>query len=220
MKISVLSLLATLTAASLVGSGCGSGGGSSGFNVGGPSMCGVVAPCGGDLVGTWTVTVGCVTAAGIQAAMGNTAGCPGASLNVTNVSESGMLTFNADMTYSIAALTEQATYQLTLPVSCTAGGSCDTVTTALLNTGMFESVTCTGASTCGCTAVQAPIVATETGTYTTSATAVTTVPTTGASSVIPYCVQGTNIHLMATRSTPMGAMGQMVVEEDSVGQKQ
>jgi hypothetical protein len=63
-------------------------------------------------------------------------------------------------------------------------------------------------------------VATETGTYTTSATAVTTVPTTGASSVIPYCVQGTNIHLMATTSTPMGAMGQMVVEEDSVGQKQ
>jgi hypothetical protein len=40
----------------VAGCGGGSGNGSQGFGVGGPTMCGQVSPCAGDLTGIWNLT--------------------------------------------------------------------------------------------------------------------------------------------------------------------
>jgi hypothetical protein len=221
VKSSVVAWVAVSVWVSLLGSGCGGGGnGPVGFNVGGASMCGVVAPCGGNVVGTWTASVGCVTSAGLrQAESGIT--CSGFSLSVTNVSVSGTFTFNADMTYSFTGLSEQAMYQISAPVGCVAGHSCASAATGIESTGEFDSASCTGVSTCTCSAVQTPIVDTESGTYTLSGTTFTTFPRNGLpTSTLPYCVEGTNLHILATVTPSLGAMGQMVVEEDTVAQKQ
>jgi hypothetical protein len=207
--------------ASLLSVGCGGGGGGPvGFNVGGPSMCGVVAACAGDVVGTWNVSAGCITSAGLREAESGIM-CSGFSISVTNVNVSGRLTFNADMTYSFMGLSEQAMYEVTVPVGCVAGRSCAAAATGLDSSGDFESATCTGTTTCSCSAVQTPVVDTESGTYTLSGTTLTTFPTNGLpTTTLPYCVEGTNLHLLATTSSGLGAMGQMIVSEDTVAQKQ
>jgi hypothetical protein len=207
--------------ASLLGAGCGGGGGGpAGFNLGGPSMCGVIAPCGGDVVGTWNASVGCVTSAGLREAESGIT-CPGFSISVTNVNVSGTFTFKTDMTYSFTGLSEQAMYQATVPVGCVAGHSCAAAATGIDSTGDFESASCTGTTTCSCTALQTPNVDTESGTYTLSGTTFTTFPSNGLpTSTLSYCVEGANLHVLATTMPSLGAVGQMIVAEDTVAQKQ
>ena len=67
MKLCRGTLIARLACLSLpvLGLACGGSGGG-GFNVGGPTSCGQVSPCGGDIVGSWAFTTGCITAVGIK----------------------------------------------------------------------------------------------------------------------------------------------------------
>jgi hypothetical protein len=200
--------------------GCG-GNGNQGFGVGGPTMCGQVSPCGGDPTGTWNLTTGCVTGVGIKDAESGTSGaCPGESVGITAVSVSGTVTFNSDMTYTFTALTSQGTYSLSVPSSCLNGASCSTVAGSLEESGVFESASCSGSSGCSCTALQTPIVDSESGTYTISGDTLTTVPGTGSTTTLPFCVMGSTLHLLDTSTTSMGAMGQAVVDEDTIGLKQ
>jgi hypothetical protein len=182
--------------------------------VGGPTSCGVVEPCGGNLVGTWTITTGCITGTGIKdAAAGGT--CSGERVQVTGVNESGILMFNADMTYSITSMSEQATYAFTFPDSCV-GGTCSDAAAALLSTGEYLTVSCTGTATCSCNALQTPQTNTESGTYTLAGTTLVTTSTTGKTTTVDYCVQGSYAHFIVMSTMSMGPMGQAAVDEDNV----
>ena len=208
--------------ASLAVLGCGGDGGSgsgSGFNVGGPSSCGQVLPCGGDLTGTWAFDTACITAAGIADATSG-ATCPGESLAVTDVKVSGTATFNPDLTYAFDALSKQATYRLSVPQSCLGGATCDQVPASLLATGEFQSANCSGTSTCTCTVVQIPVIASESGTYTISGNTVLTTSDVGNPGSIDYCVQTNHFHITITQAMSMGMAGQATIIEDTVATKQ
>lgn len=201
--------------------GCGGGSGSQGYGVGGTTMCGQVAACGGDVTGTWKMSSGCITAAGIKDAEGgSSSSCPGASVGVTSISISGTAIFNADMTYTFTALQEQATYSFNFPGSCLNGLSCSYIASSLESSGDFQSANCSGSSGCSCTAVGAANGDTETGTYTISGNMLTTTSSAGDVSTVPYCVMGSTLHMLDTSTMTMGAMGQAAIDEDTIGIKQ
>jgi hypothetical protein len=202
--------------------GCGGGSPSTGggaFNVGGPSMCGQVAACGGDLTGTWSFGSGCVTSAGIKATLAGD-GCPGETAAVTALDIAGSMTFNDDMTYSIDGLVQQGTYAIKIPSSCLGGASCDYAATELMAPGEFATASCTGSGTCSCTAAQSPAASSDSGTYVVSGTTFTMASITGANNTVSYCVQGPILHLVVTSTMTMGGAVQLVVESDAIGLKQ
>jgi|HubBroStandDraft_2_1064218.scaffolds.fasta_scaffold584693_1 hypothetical protein len=205
--------------------GCSSSSGS------GADSCGKVAPCGGNIVGTWKV---------VDACTGSTSGssgspissCPSATTQVGNVNASGTATFNADMTYSVS-VTESASETLDIPMSCLSSGTGTTVTCADLATSLGTALggddagattTCTtSGSSCNCTVTLAGMTDNETGTYSISGDTVTTTPTAAPGTTVStgggsYCVQGSDLHLIAMAMTgPAGATGP---SSDIVGVKQ
>lgn len=163
--------------------GCGSSGGT----------CGNTAACGGDIVGTWTITSSCVSA---SASMVDSS-CPTAPGTSSNVTITGSITYNADGSYTSTS-TIGGTVQVYLPQSClTSSGvtiTCDQVNQA------FQSdptpgltLNCTGSSGCTCTETISDQSSTETGTYTTAAGVVTQTATGGTASETDYCVKGTTM---------------------------
>ena len=189
-----------------------SGNGGQGFGVGGAMMCGQVAPCGGDLTGTWNITAACVTAVGTKDLE---SACPGLGVDVTAVSISGTETFNSDMTYT-SMQTDKETISENVPGSCLNGRSCSTVESSLQQSG--ASASCTGSASCSCT-VQKTSVDSESGTYTVSGNTVTAVSSTGMTTTSSYCVMGSILHLIVTSTMSMGTMGQAAIDEDTIGIK-
>jgi hypothetical protein len=179
-------------------------------------MCGTVAPCGGDIRGNWNVIAGCITAAGVSR-MEAESGCPSESLRFTAESKSGMLTFNADMSYSFAAFTEQLDYEVGLPGSCAPGLSCTQVAASFQASGS-TSASCSGSGSCNCAVVELPNVDSETGTYAISGTRITTTNF-GGSNVYDYCVDGMNLHLITTSATSLGSTGPGMIDDDAVAQR-
>ncbi|MGO9835065.1 MAG: hypothetical protein ACLP1X_12695 [Polyangiaceae bacterium] len=55
--------------------------------------CGKVAPCGGDVVGTWKIVDSCDEGSSLSTANSS---CPGETGQVTSMSASGTATFNSD----------------------------------------------------------------------------------------------------------------------------
>lgn len=188
-------------------------------------MCGEVEPCGGDLTGTWVITNDCITSVGTRDE--EAASCAGVTITVTSSSVSGTLTFNSDMTYSATSLTNRETIVLDLPESCTNGLPCSQATYNLEASSGVQSASCTGSGSCSCTVVRALMPGSETGTYSTSGSTVTFVPTGGGTSVISgnaggasYCVQGSTLHAIDTSTMSMGAMGEAAIDADTIGIKQ
>src|SRR3954464_2652712 len=66
---------------------------------GGSGSCGKVQPCGGNVVGTYSVGAACVDRAALNMEIGMD--CPGATATISGINVSGSGSFNADMTYSI-----------------------------------------------------------------------------------------------------------------------
>ncbi len=172
------------------GTGGATGTGGSGATDGGLS-CAAVAPCGGDLVGTWKASGACLGKTEDLSSV-----CPGATADIT-VSLSGTETFNADLTYT-ATLTGGGTTTFHYPSTCLTGGtSCTQWGQGLMSVGMYSSVTCTtdGAGVCNCVAVSPTTPDNESGTYSVSGGTVTTVPA-GSANGAPYCVQGSVLREM------------------------
>jgi hypothetical protein len=125
-------------------------GGSSGTGGGGAS-CSNVLPCGGDIVGKWTVTSSCLTVTGQTDMSLLGLGCSSAlvtgSLDVT-----GTWTAKSNGTYSDNTTTS-GTEQLTLPASClNVSGTtvaCAQISEVLQVFG-YDLVTCTAATSGGC----------------------------------------------------------------------
>lgn len=187
-------------------SACGSSSGS----------CGKVSPCGGDVVGTYNISAGCINTAAINM-MNVVSGCSGATVNTSGVKVTGTGSFNADLTYSVME-TLSASISETLPASCltmTSNGVTVTLTCAQVDQVIqqlvqmdpttFQSAHCAGTGSCTCSFTLAPQTTSETGTYVTSGTNITMTSSTGTVTTDPYCVQGKDLHVMSVDMTmPMG----------------
>jgi hypothetical protein len=183
------------------------------LSCGGGGSCGKVQPCGGNVVGNYSISTACYDNAAASMQLGMD--CPGATVNITGLKVSGNGSFNADMTYSVSE-TISASLSETFPASClTTSGV--TVTCAQLDQeiqlvvaqdpGMYQSAHCSGSGSCTCTFVLATQMTSETGTYTTSGTNITTTDSAGSSSISAYCVQGNELHMLQVDMTM--AMGKI-----------
>jgi hypothetical protein len=204
MQRGLCGLFLSLTLASGVSS-CGGGSGS----------CGKVAACGGDVVGSYTISAGCINNAALNMAIGSSSSCPGLTLSASGVSVTGSGSFNADMTYTTTETVKLSAVE-TIPTSCFSTSGI-TPTCAQLDqelqteiasgSSSISSGHCSGASTCTCTLTLPAQTMTETGTYTTSGTTITMTSSTGKVSTDSYCAQGNELHIMSVDMTmPMGAV--------------
>jgi hypothetical protein len=182
---------------------------------GGGGSCGKVQPCGGDVVGDWNIVGACITSAALEN-FDIGLDCPTATSSVTGLNVSGSASFNADLTYT-RTQTLSATVQLTIPMSCLMVEGGITLTCAqfdqglqqalAMQPGLYQSAHCAGSTTCSCTFILSPQTRSESGTYTTSGTTLTTTSSTGATDADQYCVQGNELHIPEFDMTmPMGAI--------------
>src|SRR5579863_861889 len=191
--------------------GAVSSGGISGTGGVGTS-CPNVTACGGDLVGTWTVTSSCLNVTGSLDLSLVGAGCPSApvtgSLQVT-----GTWTVNADGTYSDDTLTSGAE-QFTLGSSCLVISStpvtCDGAASIIKNLG-YASLTCTtaagGGCSCSATVQQSgglgllSVAPTTTGNYTPSGNQVTLTGDAGDTQYA-YCASANTLKMTPQSTSP------------------
>ena len=194
-------------ALSFATAGCGGDGGTCG-----------VAPCGGDVVGTWQARSACIDQATLNMEFleGIMGSCPDASLGNVRLTPTGMVTLTADMMFT-DTLSLNSTMDLNFPAACTNGASCADLTEALqtlVGTSSITSANCTGSGGCTCTLTQT-ISTPETGTWTTSGTTLTITGAMTGVQTSPYCVQGSSLHLLDVDSA-----GMMKVVSDIVLSKQ
>jgi hypothetical protein len=185
-------------AAVLFFTGCGSS--SSG------TTCANSPPCGGNIVGKWTITSSCVSASadvfGVE--------CPSATVTSSHLQVTGTLTYNADMTYTSSGTLSGSVVAM-IPASCLVFGGL-TVTCAQINQ-VFPNdptsgltVSCTGSSSCTCTETFTNAASAESGTFTTTAAGLlTTTSSDGSVGESDYCLKGTTlIESPHAGSTTMG----------------
>src|SRR5579871_6371193 len=108
MKLARGTAVIALVSALAAGGACGGGGPS--------DACGEVAPCGGDLVGTWTLTSTCSRRPALPAKL-----CDGATLAHSSFDVTGAVTFGADHSFGLSA-TESGAIEMSVPASCLGGG--------------------------------------------------------------------------------------------------
>jgi hypothetical protein len=187
---------------------------------GGNGSCGKVQPCGGSVVGNWTISGECFNSASLN--MDVMADCPGATVNTSGVKVSGSATFDANGNYTVMETVSLSATE-TIPASCLSMNGL-TLTCAQLDQlikqsvasdpTVFQSASCSGNSSCTCRFTLAPQTMNESGTYTTSGTSLML---SGSSSAAQYCAQGNELHLMTLNMTmPMGSMGQANIDTDLV----
>jgi len=182
-------LLATLlvSASSILSLGCGPDGGG--------GSCGL-APCGGDIVGTWNTSSICVdTSALMDSFMVD--GCPQASIGAVAFTATGPITYNADLTYAVN-LTLNGTFAFNFPGACLNGASCADLDAAVKaqvaadTTPTIQSASCTGSGDCVCTFVALPQTTGESGTYTISGSSIISTSN-GTTDAVDYCVKGSTV---------------------------
>ena len=179
-----------------------------------PDACGKVPPCGGDLVGAWTLTSACTTRPALPAGL-----CDAATVAHSSFDVSGEATFGADHSFGISA-TESGTIEVSVPASCLGPGdrtqACTQITPTV-PTG--EGVSCVESGDgCLCTFVFPARDVAETGTYATSGSSITAAPAGGLIDGASYCVAGERLHLVSLDSSAAGS-GPPQVIGDLVGAK-
>ena len=168
--------------------GCGGGQATS-------SRCLQVQPCGGDVVGTWTFVETCADVA----AENELSSCSMRS----DVSDTlaGLLTFNADGTFTATNWHETFASTATTPLTCFGASTCtaDNGTTNESSNGVtvMETTDCTGTSTCVCHVAGTLDITTASGSYS-AASAFLSWSSGSLMWGFAYCVEGTRLHLMKT----------------------
>jgi hypothetical protein len=177
--------------------GCGGDDGS-----GAAASCGEVAPCGGSLLGTWTVSSACDIPNDLTAGVD----CPAAAIDRSPVraKATGSLTFYSDMTFAIS-ISRVRTLHFTVSLDCvpTLRG-CDQVASSFTTEPPpVVTTTCTTMNAlCVCTMAYADTpTATRNGSYTTAGTVLTTRDYSGYTADDNYCVQGNTLHLVGVDTT-------------------
>jgi hypothetical protein len=187
MKIDCLTAAITALALSFAAAGCGSS----------VSTCGI-APCGGDVVGSWKAETACLDHATLEKDFlaGVRGSCPTASIGAVSMTPVGTLELAADMSFR-GALVVNSTMDVIHPAACVNGASCGSVTEVLQsNVGAngVTSVSCVGSGSCTCRWAQTIDIINATGTWATSGTMLTFAGAPGGNG--PYCVQGSSLHLV------------------------
>ncbi|HKA89735.1 MAG TPA: hypothetical protein VKE22_18865 [Haliangiales bacterium] len=172
----------------------------------GSGTCGKVAPCGGNVVGDWTIDDACLSFT--ASPLGSF--CPSGTVDAAGIGASGMFSFRSDLTYS-TTITLSGGLAITIPESClTVQGV--TLTCAQLDQALkqaliqnpnpaIQAVSCQGIGGCVCTIQIKPQTSTSSGTYATSGTSLTL----DGGSPSTYCVQASELHVMST-SMSMGSL--------------
>ena len=187
-------------AAGSLGTG-GTGGsiGAGGSGQGGAPLGCNAAPCGGDIVGRWTITAYCGPST--QTSQQTLSGCAEPlTRRVSGLTTAGTVEYRADGTYSYD-ITSSGTSEVTYPAAClNMSGitfTCEQLTQALQAAAPdagVSSASCVAAAAggCTCTAVVTGASNGGTGTYSTSGSLLT--QGTGTSqSEVDYCVQGNQL---------------------------
>lgn len=207
-------LALSVGAVSLLVAGCS---GSSG------ASCGAVAPCGGNVVGSWSITGSCLSPTGMFATEkqaffaqfcaggttngGGTTDAGGSAVknDLASVSWTGAWSFGATMSYTVSIL---ATVHESF--TCDDGEACMALDTkikaAQANYPTLQSAACTAGAggSCTCT-VEWSSLNNETGTYGNSGTALSLAPSGGLPTAqIGYCIQGDTMHWIPTTSVAAG----------------
>jgi len=144
--------------------------------------------------------------------------CPAATVTNFNLAQTGSAVFTT--TGYAMALTRGYSYTYNVPASCLNGGTCADLAAELAQSPTLQSSSCTGSTTCVCPLVYVPIDVTESGTYTTSGSTLTTTPTAGTAGSTSYCVEGNRVHFLDVQTiTDMGAVT-MRTRSDQVAQRQ
>jgi hypothetical protein len=196
------------------GGGNGGGGARGGSGGAGSGTCGKVLPCGGDLVGTWTLTENCR-----DLPIQPEPTCPGERITswTATILGGSTWTFNANMTYS-RSVTATSVVVWSYPLSCIIelSSSCaDFAADVQATLDPDEMITCTETDPCICTVSVGSRTTTDNGTYQTAGTNVTfTSAVTGATGTAPYCVQGSRLHLVT-----LDARAANGIASDLVGEK-
>lgn len=196
-------LCGVLASIAIVGFGCG----------GNDLRCGEVAPCGGDVVGSWELKDACFDVAALEAE--SREACPGFRLLRLDLLISGTVTFTA--TAYTSSATSMVTFEETIPADCplVGGMTCAELGATLEATGGGQ---CSGDTVCTCSGTTSGQVFGASGTYTISGTTLSLTETgTGLVESGDYCVSDGAIHFPSVG--PMGMMGEMPILADIVGER-
>lgn len=164
-----------------------------------PYDCGQVPPCGGNLVGTWSVVTSCLGASQSDTAFAQ-AFCPGngtttgAFLESATVAYAGAWSFTSDLNYSVALFITGSNR-----VACDDGRSCAQqdadIKAAQTMDSSIESAGCTTTSKGGCDCTYAvTTLNSDTGTYSVDGTQLTFKSSTLPAQTFDYCVQGDTLY--------------------------
>lgn len=196
MKLPIGGPLALVLTATVSSASCGGGD---------SSTCGMVAACGGDIVGDWRITSSCLKATGTF----NDPQCPSATVNAS-LQVTGTVSYTAALTYNLAFLLS-GTETVGFPASCLTSSGV-TVTCNQLNQvfaanppdpSFMLHCTAAGGGGCNCSTPLNAFPSNEIGTYVTSGATLTTTPVGGTAESGGYCVKGTKLDL-----TPPSSMMQ------------
>jgi hypothetical protein len=171
-----------LAAGTLAASACGSGANDN---------CGQVQPCGGDVVGAWTLARACPSAVAYTAQAAES--CLGSSVSSISQAVSGSVTFNADLTFRLENASNTLATNNSFPLSCQALTACTDLDRHEANTLQSIDTTCTGTTTCACESTVSTSGQTATGSYSTAGSTLTMVLD-GVTTTLGYCVEGNRLH--------------------------
>jgi hypothetical protein len=169
------------------------------------------------LIGSWRVASLCVNDASVTGALGLV--CPAATVTNVATSHTGSLELTAS-DYSATATTTLS-YTVTFPLACLGNvATCADVGDVLSNGAGVASASCSGSTICACSLSSAPVTASASGTYQTSGSTVTFMPSGGSPSTASYCVQGDRLHILDVETVQsMGAVI-MRTRSDEVADRQ
>jgi hypothetical protein len=183
------------------GAGKGGAGGQAAGTGGSSASCANVAPCGGNIVGTWKVSQSCVTATEDFSSAG--AGCTGAAA-VLGIAYGGSVTFKADQTYDFSTITATETVQEHFPSGCSPFGlTCQQLGQTATDGGPSRCSTDTQGG-CSCDSVMMLTSNNPAGTYAVSGSTLTTSSTSGMPSTSSFCVQGSLLYWIFDQTADAG----------------
>jgi hypothetical protein len=177
--------------------------------------CGQVQPCGGDIVGNWTIAGACVDPDAITNEDVESVKdlCPTLTYK-TSYQASGSASFTAaNYTFDI---NQTVTATIDVPQSCLTAFSLtctdlDGILQSMVGGGAdAPTVSCSGSNGCTCI-LSAPADITESGTYTTDGNMLYTTPAGGGTGeVSPYCVDGSTLHVIQMNDDNSGVLSDIV----------
>lgn len=161
--------------------GCSSSSGSTN------STCASLSPCGGNLVGVWTISAVCVSGTA------SIASCPAATIAVSSQT-TGTMTFRADGSY-VSNVSATIQEDISEPLSCLGSSDCSALVLSLQSQSNIVSATCTlQTSICQChVAFRPQNDIASAGTYATAGNSVTKSDASGTKQTMAYCVQGNSL---------------------------